>query len=75
MPELLERMVEAIRGAAAELGCEAQLDDLAGLLAEGGGAGIQRRACRGGEDAVQGVLDALVARAEPPGEKPLSNAA
>jgi carboxylate-amine ligase len=75
VPELLERMVEAIRGGAAELGCESQLDDLAGLLADGGGAGIQRAACRGGEDAVQGVLDTLVARAEPTGEKPLSDAA
>jgi carboxylate-amine ligase len=74
VPELLERMVEAIRGAAAELGCEAQLDDLAGLLADGGGAGIQRRACRGGEDAVQGVLDTLVARAEPAGDDGYSSA-
>jgi carboxylate-amine ligase len=75
VPELLERMVDAIRGAAADLSCESQLDDLAGLLADGGGAGIQRAAGRGGEDAVQGVLDTLVARAEPTGEKPLSDAA
>ena len=68
-------MIQAIRPAAAELGCAAQLDDLAELLADGGGAGIQRRACRDGGDAVQGVLDALVARAEPTGAKPLSDAA
>ena len=65
MPELLENMVEAIRGAARDLGCEAQLDDLAGLLADGGGAGIQRRACGGGDRAVEGVLDTLVVRPAP----------
>lgn len=63
--ELLERMVEHIRPASRELGCEEQLDDLPALLACGGGAGIQRSAYRGGENAIQGVLDALVARAEP----------
>ncbi len=81
VPELLERMVEAIRPAAGELGCEEQLDDLADLLADGGGAGIQRRACPGGggQPGIDGVLDALVARAEPTGagygDKPLSDAA
>ncbi len=65
VPELLENMVEAIRGAARDLGCEAQLDDLAGLLADGGGAGIQRRACGGGDRAVEGVLDTLVVRPAP----------
>jgi carboxylate-amine ligase len=68
VPELLERMVEAIRPAAGELGCEQQLDDLTALLDEGGGAGIQRRACRGGEHGIDGVLEALVARAEPTGD-------
>lgn len=79
VPELLERMVEAIRPAAVELGCVAQLDDLFELLADGGGAGVQRRACRGGEGEIAGVLEALVARAEPTGEgygaSPLSDAA
>ena len=75
VPELLERMVEAIRPAARELECEPQLDDLAELLAEGGGAGVQRRACGGGQPGIDGVLDVLVARAEPAGEKPLSDAA
>jgi carboxylate-amine ligase len=77
--QLLERMVEGVRPEARELECEAQLDDLAELLADGGGAGIQRSACRGGESGIDGVLDALVARAEPTGdgygEKPLSDAA
>jgi carboxylate-amine ligase len=63
--ELLERMVDHIRPAARELGCEQQLDDLSALLDCGGGAGIQRNAFRGGEDGIQGVLDALVARADP----------
>ena len=65
--ELLERMVEQVRPAARELGCESQLDDLSALLHCGGGAGIQRSACGdgGGEDAIQAVLDALLARAEP----------
>ncbi len=82
VPEMLEQMVEAIRPASRELGCEAQLDGLAELLAEGGGAGIQRAACRGGgdEDGIDGVLEALVARADPAADeygdnKPLSDAA
>jgi carboxylate-amine ligase len=69
VPELLERMVEAIRPAAVELGCVAQLDDLAELLADGGGAGIQRRSRRGDAAGIDGVLDALVARAEPTGDE------
>ena len=66
--DLLERVVDHVRPAARELGCEEQLDDLAALLDCGGGAGIQRAACRGGEDGIEGVLDALVARAEAAGE-------
>jgi len=66
--EMLERMVEAVRPAARELGCEPQLDDLSALLADGGGAGVQRSACRGDEDGIDGVLEALVTRAEPTGE-------
>ncbi|MEA2194028.1 MAG: glutamate---cysteine ligase / carboxylate-amine ligase [Solirubrobacteraceae bacterium] len=66
VPELLERMVAHIRPAARELRCEAQLDDLSALLDCGGGAGIQRAAF--GEGGIDGVLAALVARAEPTGE-------
>ena len=72
--ELLERMVETICPAAGELGCAAQLDGLATLLADGGGAAIQRACSHGGERGIDGVLDALVARAEPTGA-PLSDAA
>ena len=61
--ELLEETVERVRGAACELRCEAQLDILARLLAAGGGAGVQRAACR--DDDLATVLAALVARAEP----------
>ena len=75
VPELLERMLDTIRPAARELGCEAQLDDLYGLFAEGGGAGIQRAACRGDQPGIDGVLDVLVARAKPTEDKPLSDAA
>ena len=65
--ELLERMVERVRPAARGLRCEAQLDELSTLLDCAGGAGIQRSACGDGdgEDAIQAVLDALLARAEP----------
>jgi carboxylate-amine ligase len=66
--ELLERMVEHVRPAARELRCEEQLDGLATLLECGGGAGIQRAACTGGDDGIQGVLDMLLARAEPTGD-------
>ena len=61
--ELLDETTERIRPAARELGCEAQLDDLAQLLADGGGAGIQRAACSDGDVAT--VRDALVERATP----------
>ncbi|HEV7805866.1 MAG TPA: YbdK family carboxylate-amine ligase [Solirubrobacteraceae bacterium] len=56
--ELLEETVELMRPAARELRCEAQLDDLAQLLADGGGAGVQRSSCRDGD--IDAVLDALV---------------
>jgi carboxylate-amine ligase len=57
---LLEETVELVRPAARELRCEAQLDDLAELLADGGGAGVQRSLCRDGN--IDDVLDALVER-------------
>jgi glutamate---cysteine ligase / carboxylate-amine ligase len=59
--ELLEEMVARVRPAARELRCEAQLDGLAALLGEGGGAGIQRAACADGD--FRSLLEALVARA------------
>jgi carboxylate-amine ligase len=58
--ELLEETVELVRPAARELRCEEQLDDLAALLADGGGAGVQRSLCREGD--VDAVLEALVER-------------
>jgi carboxylate-amine ligase len=60
--ELLEEMTARVRPAARELGCEAQLDDLAQLLDDGGGAGLQRAACGDDED-FDALLQALVARA------------
>jgi glutamate---cysteine ligase / carboxylate-amine ligase len=59
--ELLDEMVARVRPAARELRCEAQLDGLAALLGEGGGAGIQRAACGDGD--FRSLLEALVARA------------
>ena len=56
--ELLEELVARVRPAARELGCEPQLDGLASLLDEGGGAGVQRAACHDGD--FDGLLDALV---------------
>ncbi|MEA2157218.1 MAG: glutamate---cysteine ligase / carboxylate-amine ligase [Solirubrobacteraceae bacterium] len=59
--ELVEEAVALVRPAARELGCAEQLDGLTGLLEDGGGAGVQRAACRG--DDVDSVLQALLARA------------
>jgi carboxylate-amine ligase len=42
--ELVEQRIEQLRPCALELGCEAELDGLRGLLARGGGAGRQRAA-------------------------------
>jgi glutamate---cysteine ligase / carboxylate-amine ligase len=58
--ELVEELVARVRPAARELGCEAQLDGLAGLLADGGGAGVQRAACRDGD--VAAVRESIVVR-------------
>ena len=58
---LLEETVALVRPAARELRCETQLDDLARLLADGGGAGIQRAAYRDGD--IAAVLKTLVTRA------------
>jgi carboxylate-amine ligase len=59
--ELLEDTVALVRPAARELRCESQLDDLAQLFADGGGAGVQRAAHRDGDG--RALLQALVARA------------
>jgi carboxylate-amine ligase len=62
--ELLDELLARVRPAARELHCEAQLDALTDLLAERGGAGVQRAAC--GEGDFAALLDALVARAREP---------
>ena len=59
--ELLEETVALVRPAARELRCETQLDDLARLVADGGGAGVQRAAYHDGD--IAAVLKTLVARA------------
>jgi carboxylate-amine ligase len=47
--ELLAETIELALPAARELGCEAQLASLSELVAEGGGAGVQRAAARNGD--------------------------
>jgi hypothetical protein len=59
--------VARLRPAARELRCETELDDLALLVAAGGGAGIQRAAY--GEGSMAGVLDAVVARGDGSAER------
>ena len=54
--ELLDELVARVRPAARELACEAQLDGLAQLLKDRGGAGVQRAACGDGD------FDALLAK-------------
>jgi gamma-glutamyl:cysteine ligase YbdK (ATP-grasp superfamily) len=57
--ELVEETLALVRPAARELGCAPQLDGVTALLADGGGAGVQRAACRDGDVAT--VLEALLA--------------
>lgn len=58
--ELLEETVELVRSSARALECETQLDSLFDLLAQGGGAGLQREAA--GDNADLGaVVAALLA--------------
>jgi carboxylate-amine ligase len=59
--ELLEETIALVRPAARELRCETQLDGLKELLADGGGAGVQRAAHRDGD--IASVLEALLASA------------
>lgn len=61
VPELLEELVERVRPGARELRCERELDGLTDLLADGGGAGVQRAACGDGDFAA--LLETLVAGA------------
>jgi carboxylate-amine ligase len=64
--ELLQETVALVSCAARELRCESQLTDLEQLLAEGGGAGVQRANHRDGD--TPALLQALVAR--PPTTEP-----
>ncbi len=59
--DLAAETIERIRPYARELRCDAQLEDLGELLADGGGAGVQRSYCHDGDTSV--VLEALVERA------------
>jgi hypothetical protein len=59
--------VGRLRPAARELRCETELDDLALLIAAGGGAGIQRAAYRDGGTAA--LLDAVMARGDDSSER------
>jgi carboxylate-amine ligase len=61
--ELAEETLALVRPAARELDCAAQLEDLAQLVADGGGASVQRAACADGDGDVAAVLRALVVRA------------
>lgn len=60
--ELAAEIVARVRPAARELRCETELDDVSRLVAEGGGAEVQRRAHHDGD--MTGLLDSLVSRAE-----------
>jgi carboxylate-amine ligase len=59
--ELVAETIALLRPAALELRCADQLEDLTQLMADGGGAGVQRAACR--DDDVATVRQALVERA------------
>jgi carboxylate-amine ligase len=60
--EMASETVARLRPAARELRCDSELEDVAALVAAGGGAGIQRDAYRDGGMAA--VLAAVVARAD-----------
>jgi carboxylate-amine ligase len=61
LPELLDETIALVACAARELRCETELEGLTALLADGGGAGVQRAAAR--EDDIASLLEALVGRA------------
>jgi carboxylate-amine ligase len=60
--EMTSELVARLRPAARELGCEPELDGVDRLVAECGGAGVQRRAYADG--GIAGLLDAVVRRGE-----------
>jgi carboxylate-amine ligase len=60
--ELSAELVARLRPAARELRCESELQDVVRLVADGGGAEVQRRAHHDGD--IAGLLDTLVSRAE-----------
>jgi carboxylate-amine ligase len=60
--EMASETVARLRPAARELRCDSELEDVAALVAAGGGAGIQRDAYRDG--GIAAVLAAVVARAD-----------
>ena len=66
--ELVDEASELLRPAARELGCAAELADLAHLMQDGGGAGVQRAACRDGDIAsvIEALVDLTAARAGHP---------
>jgi carboxylate-amine ligase len=57
--ELVAETLERVRPAARELGCADELEGIPALVTDGGGAGVQRAACDGGE--VPTVLQTLLA--------------
>jgi carboxylate-amine ligase len=60
--ELTSELIDRLRPAARELRCEPELDGVVGLVAELGGAGVQRRAY--GDGGIAGLLDAVMSRDE-----------
>jgi carboxylate-amine ligase len=60
--EMAAEVVARVRPAARELRCETELEDVGRLVADGGGAEMQRRAHHDG--GIAGLLDALVSRAD-----------
>jgi carboxylate-amine ligase len=56
--DLVEETLELVRPAARELGCADELEGILSLVADGGGAGVQRAACNGGD--VASVLESLL---------------
>jgi carboxylate-amine ligase len=57
--DLVEETLDRVRPAARELGCADELEGILSLIADGGGAGVQRAACNGGD--VASVLESLLA--------------
>ncbi|MEA2130791.1 MAG: hypothetical protein QOJ85_3682, partial [Solirubrobacteraceae bacterium] len=66
--ELAREASELLGPAARELGCATELAGLADLMQDGGGAGVQRAACRDGDIAsvIEALVDLTAARAGHP---------